>query len=232
MTGPLVIGLTGGSGSGKGAVAQVLRGFGARVLDADQLSREAVCDPAALSELVARLGPWVVGEDGLFDRKAVGLRVFGGVGADGVGGSVGGGGGSGGVSELGILTGITHKYIIKAIDERVRAYREGRGPELAHAPALVLDAPLPVGRGFLDNVDVVWAVVCDSGKRIERITARDGITPGQARARLAAQMADIEYVRIADVVIRNDGSLADLELKARQAWRGRGRGREAGGDKR
>ena len=209
MTIPLVIGLTGGSGSGKSEVARVLRGFGAVAVDADEVSREAADDPDVLSRLKAALGDWVVGVDGRFDRKAVGRRVFSDRNA------------------LEALTVITHDYIIKAIDERVRAYRAGQGAGYGAvhgawhggaAPALVLDAPLPVRRGFLDNVDVVWAVVCDVSKKVERIVSRDGIDAELARARLAAQMADADYARLADVVLTNNGSLADLERSARQAW--------------
>jgi dephospho-CoA kinase len=205
---PCVIGLTGASGSGKTEVAGILRRLGAEVIDADEVSREAARDAGALRELRDALGAWVLDADGNFDRRAVAQRAFG------------------DKEILDRLTAITHRYIINRIDAMVSDWKKrgidriGGAGEAARRPVLVIDAPLPVKRGFLDNADVVWVVASDRELKLRRIAARDGISREQAEARLAAQMDDSGYIRLADAVFENNGAPAELEEQAVRAWNG------------
>ncbi|MDR1439723.1 MAG: DNA polymerase I [Clostridiales bacterium] len=197
-----IIGLTGASGSGKTEAADILRRLGATVIDADAVSREAARNESVLRELRAELGDWALGGDGRLNRKAVAERAF----AD--------------KDVLDRLTAVTHRYIISVIDADVSDWKNGdtRKTGARGCQALVIDAPLPVRRGFLDNVDTVWAVTCGYRRKLERITARDGVSEEQAAARLRSQMPDAEYAALADVVIENDGAPDDLEKKVAEAW--------------
>jgi dephospho-CoA kinase len=191
-----VIGLTGGSGSGKSAAAEILRAFGAVILDADQLSREATADAAVLRGLEAAFGREIFDENGRLNRQYVSDRAF---------------------SEkdfLERLTEITHAYIIKEIYARIADSR-------ARAPGrvIVLDAPVPVKKGFLDVADAVWVMTADYDTRMARIMARDHLSAERAAARIRAQLSDAAYAQMADVSVENNGGAAELEKKLRRCWR-------------
>ena len=178
-----IIGLTGASGSGKGETAKILRGLGAEVIDADAISHAVVEGREALSELSGAFGAWVIGENGGFNRAAVSERAFSDRGF------------------LAHLTAITHKYIIKEINARVAG---------ATAAVAVIDAPLPVEKGFLDLADAVWVVRAPRMSRLKRVVGRDGISEKAAEARFSSQLSDAGYEKLADVIIDNGGGLEDL----------------------
>ena len=196
-----IIGLTGASGSGKGEAAKILAGFGATIIDADKISHEifngshgkpknGADGGEALAELAEAFGAWVVGGDGKLDRAAVAARAFSDRGF------------------LGRLTEITHKYIIKEIYARVAALQSNKKNEI-----IVIDAPIPVEKGFLDLADAVWVVKASRENRLARIFARDGLSETAANARFSSQMADAEYERLADVIIENDSDVEELRRK-------------------
>ena len=81
------------------------------------------------------------------------------------------------------------------------------------AELAVLDVPIPVKNGFLDIVDEVWVVVADRKKRIDRIVKRNGLSYDEVINRLDSQMSDEEYMKIADRVIENNGTVEELEKK-------------------
>jgi dephospho-CoA kinase len=83
--------------------------------------------------------------------------------------------------------------------------------EESKAKIVVLDAPLPVENGFLDVVDESWVVVANRDIRIKRIMERSKISSEEALARIKMQKSDEEYLKIADEVINNDGSVEELE---------------------
>ncbi|MDR3121579.1 MAG: DNA polymerase I [Clostridiales bacterium] len=207
---PRVIGLTGASGSGKSLAAKALADLGAAVIDADQVAREAAEDAGVLAELVAAFGPWVVRADGTFDRTRVAERAF----SDRL--------------FLDRLTEITHRYITTEIAARVHAFKNAAvspgasvsaptsAARPAAAPVIVIDAPLPVEKGFLDLADAVWVVTSPLELRRARVVARDHITAEQADARFSAQMQEADYLKLADIVIVNDGGPAELRDKVRQ----------------
>ena len=195
-----IIGLTGSSGSGKSEAAKFLSGFGAKVIDADEISHNVVKNRETLNELACALGGWVLDEQGAFNRARVSERAF----SD--------------PEFLSRLTEITHRYIVDEVYRRVdalkSAYAERRDAG-GKALVIVIDAPIPVKKGFLDISDVVWVVKSERARRLERVKKRDGIGAAAAQARFSSQMPDGEYEKLADVVIDNDGGLAELERELR-----------------
>ncbi len=182
-----IIGITGGIGSGKSTVANILQNFGAKVIDADRISREVTeKGQPALKEIVDYFGEEVLNKDGDLDRKKLGEIVF----KDD--------------EKLKILNDITHKYII----ERIRQYLDKCKAE--NVRVVVLDVPLPVKHGFLDIVDEVWVVVAKKETRVKRIIERNGFSYKEAISRINAQQSDEDYLKIADEVIQNDGTTEDL----------------------
>jgi len=188
------IGLTGSSGSGKSAVAEVLSGLGAAVVDADKIAYETAEMPETLDELARAFGGWIA-EGGRFNRPQASIKAF----SD--------------KRFLGRLTEITHKYIIKEIYNRVEAIKSSCG-----GAVIVIDAPIPVDKGFLDLADAVWVVSAPRGDRLGRVMRRDGIGAAAAEARFASQLPDEEYLKLADCVIENNGDLDALRQEVERMY--------------
>lgn len=189
----LRVGLTGGIASGKSVVARELReAMHFPVIDADAVAR-LVVEPGqpAFDEVVARFGPGVVGPDGRIDRAALGRVVF----VD--------------PAARAALEAITHPRIVEEtqrwLDERAR---EGARVAVFEAP-LLFEAGLA---GFFDRVVVVASSAAD---QVARAAARDGLSPADVEARLAAQMPTEAKARRAHHVIWNDGTLDELRAKVR-----------------
>lgn len=184
-----IIGITGGIGSGKSTVSQILRDLGAKIIDADKIAKEIVFKGGVvLKELIEFFGSQILDESGGLDRKKLGEIVFN------------------NPEKLEVLNKITHKYIVERIFKDLeKAKKEGKWD------IVVVDAPLPVKHGFMDAVDEVWVVTADKETRIKRIMERNGLTYEEALSRISSQLKDSEYLEIADVVIPNDGSIEDLE---------------------
>ncbi|MFI2712522.1 dephospho-CoA kinase [Micromonospora sp. NPDC018662] len=192
----LKVGLTGGIGSGKSAVAARLAALGAVVVDSDQIAREVVAPGTeGLAEVVAAFSDRVLGPDGALDRAALGALVFG--------------------DEVARrrLEAITHP--------RVRA----RAAELvAAAPAdavVVNDVPLLVEVGLAPTYHLVVVVQTAVPTRLARLSRDRGMDPAEAERRIAAQADDARRAAVADVLLTNDGALADLHDAVDDLWRGR-----------
>ncbi|MCL2165212.1 MAG: dephospho-CoA kinase [Oscillospiraceae bacterium] len=190
-----VIGLTGGSGSGKSEAAKVLSGLGAAIIDADRVAREISNEPQTLAALKAELGGIAIDKNGMFARKRVAALAF----KD--------------REFMRKLTGVTHQFIVERIKGRIREIKETT-PERT----IVIDAPIPVEHGFLDQVDEVWVVRADLDERLRRIVSRDGIHRAEAEARVGSQLTDAEYEKVADRLIDNNGSLLQLKEKLEAIW--------------
>lgn len=193
----LVIGLTGGIGSGKSTVAALLASRGANVVDADLVAREVV-EPGrpALAALLERFGPGVVQADGTLDRPALAAVVF----AD--------------EEARRDLNAIMHPAIGAELQARIAAAREV-DPE----GVVVLDIPLLAEGGPnrypLDGVIVVDAPV---DLAVARLVEHRGFSERDARARVAAQSTREQRRAIADVVIDNSGGPEDLVAQVDAAW--------------
>jgi dephospho-CoA kinase len=193
--GTMLVGLTGGIGAGKSVVAGRLAELGAVVIDSDRLAREVVAPGTeGLAEVVAAFGPGVLGPDGAVDRPALGRLVF----ADPA----------------------ARERLERIVHPRVRA----RAAQLvAGAPAgsvVVNDVPLLVEAGLAETFDVVVVVLASEATRLRRLIDGRGMTEAEARARIAAQATDEQRRAVADVVLENDGSLAELRSAVDQLWAG------------
>lgn len=191
----ITIGLTGGIGSGKSTVASMLAERGAIVVDADVIAREVV-EPGreAWSKVKERFGEGVLSPDGSIDRAALAAVVF----AD--------------ESARVDLNGIIHPEVGKAMLEQVAA-------EAASDHIVVLDIPL-LAEGGRDRYGVAGVLVVDVPVElaIERLVSERGMERADAEARIAAQMSREDRVKIADFIILNIGSLAELSQMVDRAW--------------
>ena len=191
----LIIGLTGGIGSGKSTVAALLAQRGATIVDADQLAREIV-EPGqpALAEIAAEFGSDVIGADGALKRAALAQKAFATAEA----------------TEK--LNAITHPRIHALTDERFAAAAE------AGVDGVIYDMPLLIENNLTDRCDKVIVVTADEDTRIQRLVEYRGVDAADARLRMAAQLSDAERAKHADVVIDNSGDKAALEAAVSAAW--------------
>jgi len=192
----LLVGLTGGIGSGKSTVAAALGRRGATVIDADQVARQVV-EPGgpAYAALVERFGPAVLHPDGTVDRPALAALVF----AD--------------RDARADLNAITHPAIGAVILERVAELAASDGVVVLEIPLLDAGARR---RYHLDAVIVVDAPV---EVAVDRLVAQRGLERDDARARVRAQISREERRSLADLVIDNAGDRRRLEAEVTRAWR-------------
>lgn len=184
------VALTGGIASGKSAASDRFAALGADVIDADLVSRELVAPGGeALDEIVAAFGKGVLTAEGALDRRAMRELVF----ADD--------------ARRRRLESILHPRVRDILRERARA---GSG---AYA---LLVVPLLVESGHYGWVDRVLVVDVPREVQRARLLARDGVTPELADAMLDAQASREQRLAMADDVIANDGTLADLDDRVRQ----------------
>ncbi len=191
------IALTGGIGSGKSTVADLLAARGAVIVDADVLAREAV-EPGTreLAAVVERFGPGVLGPDGRLDRAALAAIVF----ADD--------------AARGDLNAIVHPRV-GGLGARRRAEALGADP----GAVIVHVIPLLVETGQQCGFDVVVVVDCPVGVQVARVMARNGLSRPEAEARVAAQASRGERLAAATYVIDNAGAVAALAPQVEALWR-------------
>ena len=186
-----IIGLCGGSGSGKGAVCQIFNRYGIPAIDTDMVYRDLTSAASdCLDELVTNFGDTII-ESGALNRANLARIVFA----------------EGSEDKLALLNAITHKYILGKTRDIIDGYRkEG-------VAAAIVDAPLLFESRFNEECDIIISVISDLDTRIARITARDGIDREAAMRRVSAQRSDSWLIDNSDFVIQNNGSIADLELQ-------------------
>ncbi len=192
----IVIGLTGGFGSGKSTVAGMLRELGARVIDADRVAHQ-LYQPGtpAFDEVVGAFGREIVGEKGEIDRRRLGQMVFGNPQA------------------LKRLNAILHPRIAHRIEEILEGWR-GEGVKVA-----VVEAALLLEAGWGPLVDRVWLTRASEARVKERLRASQDLTDEEIEARLASQMPVEEKAKGADVVINTDGTLDQVREQVERQWR-------------
>ena len=190
----LHVGLTGGIGAGKTAVARLLTGHGAIVLDAD-LAARAVVEPGTegLAEVVRAFGPGVLRADGSLDRAALASVVF----AD---------------EER-------RKRLNAIVHPRVRAWMAERAAAAPEGSVVVQDIPLLVEGGLAALFDFVIVVDADDDTRIARLVRDRGMAEQDARARIAAQAPREQRNAAADRLIDNSGGTEELEKAVAELWR-------------
>ena len=179
---PFVLGLTGGTGCGKSMAADYLKGLGAHIVDADAISRY-IMEPGmpALQKVADKFGN-VLLPDGTLNRKKLASIVF----CDD--------------AALRSLNEITHTYIIQEIERKLAQ---------STAKFTIIDAPLLFEAGLDRLCDACLCMLADDELRKARIMARDGLTEGEAKARIAAQKEPKFYkTRCRFMIENNNGQKA------------------------
>lgn len=187
-----LVGLTGGIASGKSAVAKILAQLGAAIVDADVLSREVVAPGhEGWKEIVATFGSEVLQADQTLDRQKLRTLIFNNPDA--------------------------RKQLEAIIHPRVRALAEQRIREHGEAgyAVVVYEVPLLFEGNLQQWLRPVILVACDVDIQRQRLQQRDGLDAAAAQKHIDAQMSLEKKRRLADYVIENDGSLADLESQVR-----------------
>ncbi|KAM9716742.1 bifunctional coenzyme A synthase [Menidia menidia] len=192
---PYVIGLTGGSGSGKSSIAKQLEALGAAPIDCDKLGHEVYqLGSAGHRRVVEEFGSDILNEDKSIDRRALGRKVFG------------------NKERLKALTDIVWPEIALLVKDRIsRAKDEGK-------QVCVVDAAVLLEAGWKDLVHEVWVTIIPEEEAVLRITERDGLTTEDALRRLQSQWSNSRQVEHANVVL---STLWEPEVTRKQvlkAW--------------
>lgn len=190
-----IVGLTGGSGTGKGTVAKIFAEYGIPSVDTDAVYHELLRNDRALNlELAAAFGTGIFGEDGKVNRKLLAATVFGKENTTAL---------------LHTLNQITHKYVMSETKKRLAEYEDT-------APAALIDAPLLFEAGLDTWCEEVIGVLADWETRILRVTKRDGIDRATAIRRIDAQPDDNFFRERCNIVLENNGDLAQLQKEVRK----------------
>jgi dephospho-CoA kinase len=194
-----VLGVTGGVGSGKSTVAKILARRGAVVLDADAIVHDLYRGGALAQEIGEKFGREALAPDGSVDRRRLGEIVF----QD--------------PSRRRELESLVHPHVRARVQQELTRLKgeEFRG-------IVVVDAALLVETSHPYPLDALLVVSAPAAARLERLEAR-GMSRAEASRRMGAQATDEEKERRADFVVRNDGTLADLEERVDEALRALGR---------
>jgi dephospho-CoA kinase len=192
----LIVGLTGGVASGKSLVSQVWKEEGAYLIDADRIARELVQPRApAWKALVKAFGKEILQEDGSIHRKKLATRVFS------------------NPVEKDLLNRILHPRIKREIDRRIKGIGQ-KGPKAI----VVIDAALLVETGYYRDVDKVVVVTSTKKQQIERLRRREEMDQEMAREIIDSQISGEERIKVADIIIRNEGSRKKTERKAKEVF--------------
>lgn len=185
-----IIGLTGGIGSGKSTVAQLLVQEGWVLVDADRIARDIV-EPGqpALAELADAFGEDILQADGSLDRGLLASRAFA------------------SREKTDLLNSITHPRIQEETQARFEAARQGG------ADFVVYDMPLLVDKGLHNDMDATIVVDVDVEERVRRLVEYRGLEESDARRRIAAQIPDDVRRAAADFVIDNNGPRDKLDAQ-------------------
>lgn len=188
MRRPLVIGITGKSGSGKSTFCRALEDMGYTIIDCDRVAREAQgIGTACLQEIVAEFSPDILLPNGSLNRRRLGEICF----SDG--------------ERLSRLNEICHPHIIAVLEAEIALCER----------VCIIEAGALYESGFDGRCDKIVGVVANETVSAARISLRDRIPLPQARERLAAQYPTELLLERADCIVFNDGSLERLAEKAR-----------------
>lgn len=183
---PLVIGVTGGIGSGKSSVARLLAECSGIVVDADQIAHEALRQPELLGRVVAQFGTTVIGPDGAIDRKRLGKIVFS------------------APEKRVALEAIVLPWIRGRIHQELSAARARTDCRI-----VVLDAPLLIEGGWTDHVDVMIHVDSSFSSRLARVQDR-GWDESELKRRELLQLPLTDKQAMADYTVNNSGGFESL----------------------
>jgi dephospho-CoA kinase len=192
----LTIGLTGGIGSGKSTVAQILGDLGAQILDADKVAHTTYAPGAsAYDAVIAAFGEDIVAPDRTIDRRKLGAIVFG------------------KPEQLNKLTSIVWPATRESIRRNIAELRAS-GAKLP----IVVEAAILIEANWQPLFDEIWLVRAPREQVITRIEIQRGLKPDETDARIRAQLSDEERSKHATLIIENNGSLDDLRGLLNEIW--------------
>ena len=188
----LIIGLTGNIGVGKSAALAQLRRLGARVIDADKVAHQVMMPGGLAYDAVVRaFGPGILARDGSIDRSKLAAIVF----TDS--------------EQLARLERIVHPAVEQAIKAEIARAQE---------PVIVIEAIKLLEGRLRPLCDEIWVISASEATQLARLMRYRSMSEAEARRRLASQSPQSWKEQQADVVIRNDGGLDELEAQVTRAW--------------
>ena len=191
----LVIGLTGGIGTGKSEVAGLLQSLGAEVINADQVGHEAYTpNSESWREVVNAFGEEILQPDGQIDRKRLGGIVFS------------------NPEQLDKLNAIMHPRMARMVGDKIEVLRD-KG-----APAVVVEAAVLFEAGWDSLVDEVWTTDSPVELVVERLQTRNGMSEEEVRRRISSQMDRSERIERSDLVVDNSGDVTSLGETVKALW--------------
>ena len=194
----LVIGVTGGIGSGKSEVARLLAGFGANLISADQVGHEAYTRQSeAWVAVVEAFGEGVLQASGDIDRQKLGAVVF----SD--------------PSEMDRLNKIMHPRMANIVEKKIDSFRDN-GSEV-----VIVEAAVLFEAGWERLVDEVWMVSAPVEMIVDRLKSRNGLSSYEARQRITSQMSTEERLKRSDVEVDNSGDVSELRSAVKTLWEDR-----------
>ena len=191
----IVIGLTGGIGTGKSEVARILQDLGAVIINADQVGHQAyIPHTEAWEAVVKAFGQEILDSSGEIDRKRLGAIVF----SD--------------PSHLARLNQIMHPLMARIVSEQIE------GLKADGVAVVVVEAAVLIEAGWDSLVDEVWTTESPLDSVAERLMARNGFSREEVVKRMGSQMSAEERSGRAQVVVDNSGDVASLENTIRDLW--------------
>jgi len=193
---PLVIGLTGGIGAGKTTTANLIKEYGAGIIEVDQLGRDLLHkDPDAKANIIKEFGESILDGTAKIDREKLGQIVFG------------------NVERLQTLEAISHPAINQALNRLIREQSSG---------VIILDMAVLVEKklAYFQGSPMYQKVVVVESEMVlrnERLKQR-GLTKAEIEKRMRSQATDEERAEVADYVITNNGSIEDLQKEVKKLW--------------
>ena len=204
-----LIGLTGNIATGKSSVAGILQGLGAHVVDADKLAHRLM-EPGTevWQQVVDAFGGEMVGPGDRIDRSRLGALVF----SD--------------PKALRRLEEIVHPAVLAETErilmgiEQAHDADEGGSQqgEVVPGPVAVVEAIKLIESGLVGRCDSVWVVACARDLQVQRLAENRGFSREEAAMRIDAQSPQAHKVKLADVVIENNGSREDLRERVDREW--------------
>jgi dephospho-CoA kinase len=192
----LTIGLTGGIGSGKSTVTQIIGEFGAPILDADKVAHTTYAPGGpAYDAVIAAFGADIVAADRTIDRKKLGAIVFG------------------KPEQLNKLTSIVWPATFESIRRNVADLRAS-GAKLP----IVVEAAILIEANWQPLFDEIWLVRAPREQVVARIESQRGLKPSETEARIRAQLSDEERGKQATLIIENNGSIEELHELLKEVW--------------
>ena len=198
----IVIGLTGGIGSGKSEVSRMLKAWGAQIIDADQLGHQAYQPRTeAWKAVVAAFGEQILQPNGEVDRIKLGAIAFSNPEA------------------LARLNAIMHPRMHEMIKEQLEGLR-AQGTAV-----VVVEAAVLIEAGWTPLMDEIWVTEAEEDVVVERVRRRSNLPDEQIRRRIRSQLTNEERAKYATAVIENNGGLAELHQRVQELWDSRLQGR-------